>query len=184
MGEQDTLNTLQDCCSEFNTFKCNSNETNNVKSKSSPNNLKSFRVLSGSHAEQINPIMLSTNDECIDIQSGERHTLFLTAKGKVYSIGSNDSGQCGLYEDIKFVDIPTLIPIKDTFIKQIACGELHNLFLNKSGKLLVCGFNYCGQLGITNEQAAEYYDNDDNESETSVSDSDSESDSDSDSDSD
>ncbi len=136
----DTLNTLQKCCSEFNKFICNSN---NITKDSNP-----FR-LSSDLMKQINPIMLATNDELIDVQTGTKHTLFLTAKGKVYALGSNDSGQSGLDAHINFISVPTLVPIEHT-IKQIACGALHNLFLTKKGKLLVCGFNYCGMFHIFN----------------------------------
>eukprot|EP01084_Bolivina_argentea_P044604 82062_1 len=109
--------------------------------------------------------ILNTNDRVIDIQSGTKHTLFLTAKGKVYSVGSNSSGQLGLGENIRQIDTPTLIPFDDK-IKAIACGELHSLFINKSGKLLVCGFNYCGQLGITSEQINDIYDSSDSGDDT------------------
>eukprot|EP01084_Bolivina_argentea_P302745 522609_1 len=130
--------------------------------------------------EQIN--VLNNDEKIIDIKSGSKHKLFLTSKGHVYGIGVNDSGQLGLGEHIKRVSTPTLVPIDDE-IQSIACGKLHSLFLNKNGKLLICGFNYSGQLGITNEQAAEYNDDDESSnsnmysSDTNNSDSDSDSDS-------
>eukprot|EP01084_Bolivina_argentea_P006697 12685_1 len=97
--------------------------------------------------KQIYDILFNKNDKIIDIASGSNHHLLLTLKGNVYGIGSNRCGQLGLKQNIKQIQTPMLIPFNDK-IKAISCGKLHSLFINKYGKLLVCGYNYCGQLGI------------------------------------
>ncbi|KAH8255246.1 hypothetical protein KR038_007527 [Drosophila bunnanda] len=84
------------------------------------------------------------------VACGHRHTLFLTANGKVYACGSNDHSQLGH-------DLPTkrprmspflLIPeLQDYVIIQIACGSRHSLALSEWGQVLSWGHNDCGQLG-------------------------------------
>eukprot|EP01084_Bolivina_argentea_P202749 346347_1 len=140
-------NILKNNCTEYNTFVSNSTS---IYANGSLYNL--FRLDSdhNKHAH-IKNIMSENVDQLIDIQSSETHTLFLTKKGNVYGIGKNDSGQLGLGVNIPEVNIPTLIPFKQK-IKAIATGKLHSLFLNKDGKMLVCGYNYCGQLGIAANQ--------------------------------
>lgn len=94
-------------------------------------------------------LFMNDNDEIIDIKHGSKHTLFLTKLGSVYAFGSNQDGQCGLGKQIGNVSIPTLIPIaNDIKIIKIACGELHSLLIDHKKRLLVFGYNYCGQLGI------------------------------------
>ncbi|EDX08786.1 probable E3 ubiquitin-protein ligase HERC4 isoform X2 [Drosophila simulans] len=84
------------------------------------------------------------------VSCGHRHTLFLTATGKVYACGSNDYSQLGH-------DLPTkrpqLIPeLQDYVIIQISCGSRHSLALSDWGQVLSWGDNDCGQLGHATEK--------------------------------
>ncbi|XP_033158858.1 probable E3 ubiquitin-protein ligase HERC4 isoform X2 [Drosophila mauritiana] len=84
------------------------------------------------------------------VACGHRHTLFLTATGKVYACGSNDYSQLGH-------DLPTkrpqLIPeLQDYVIIQISCGSRHSLALSDWGQVLSWGDNDCGQLGHATEK--------------------------------
>eukprot|EP01084_Bolivina_argentea_P254597 428039_1 len=88
-------------------------------------------------------------ENVIDIAYGAHHTLFLTQNGSVYSYGQNGSGQCGIHTNGKQIIKPQLIPINFK-ITEIAAGKLHSLFIDTKKRLLVCGYNYCGQLGINN----------------------------------
>eukprot|EP01083_Nonionella_stella_P202121 738710_1 len=118
-----------------------------------------IHTIDNSHGVQINKsnpliqiapdITDNINEQIIDIQSSSKHTLFLTINGNVYGYGNNESGQLGLGKNINrsHIDTPTLISFEYK-IKAIACGELHSLFINEHGTLLVCGYNYCGQLGM------------------------------------
>ena len=106
----------------------------------------------------IDKTFLSDTDTIINIEFGTDHVLFLTQFGFVYSCGVNSSGQCGLpneqYTD--YIKSPTLIKFNNNDkIKQIAAGKLHSLFINDKNELLVCGYNYCGQLGIEMEMEVE-----------------------------
>eukprot|EP01084_Bolivina_argentea_P120081 212863_1 len=94
----------------------------------------------------------SNNDKIIDIKNGAEHTIFLTESGKVYSFGANSSGQCGLGKSVPNVSRLTLIEfVNNDKIISIECGKLHTLFINNKNELLVCGYNYSGQLGIKND---------------------------------
>ncbi|KAH8259636.1 hypothetical protein KR026_008191 [Drosophila bipectinata] len=97
-----------------------------------------------------------TPDSAItQVACGHRHTLFLTASGKVYACGSNDHSQLGH-------DLPTkrprmspflLIPeLQDYVIIQIACGSRHSMALSEWGQVLSWGDNDCGQLGQATDQ--------------------------------
>ncbi|XP_034137054.1 probable E3 ubiquitin-protein ligase HERC4 isoform X1 [Drosophila guanche] len=84
------------------------------------------------------------------IACGHRHTLFLTANGKVYACGSNDHYQLGHELPTKrprmspFLLIPEL---QDFVVVQIACGSRHSMALTDWGQILSWGDNDCGQLG-------------------------------------
>jgi len=99
---------------------------------------------------------LLIRDKVIDLKMGHKHALLLTTNGSVHAMGSNDSGQCGVGEDVQFLKSPMRITFDHlhraehggTTISSMACGKLHSLFLDQNGTLLVCGYNYCGQLGL------------------------------------
>jgi len=83
----------------------------------------------------------------VDIQCGFNHILFLTDVGHVLSCGDNLGGQCGV-EHARYISTPTQIDFGDAKIRCVAAGKLHSMFVDDSGKLWTCGYNYCGQLGI------------------------------------
>ena len=89
--------------------------------------------------------------DIVDRKHGKDHSLLLSSTGHVYAVGSNDSSQCGVNNDIHHFDEPTLVQFEmaeDIKVKAIAAGKLHSLFLDEDDQLIVCGFGYSGQLGI------------------------------------
>lgn len=91
------------------------------------------------------------SDRIIDIKTGSAHVLILTAMGCVYAMGQNDSGECGMGDALNYIKKPAPIQFEQgRKITAIATGRLHSLFVDQDGQLLVCGYNYCGQLGMTN----------------------------------
>lgn len=76
------------------------------------------------------------------------HSVIITAEGKVYSWGRNDTGQLGHGDTVRR-DIPTLIDsLSDFNIVRAACGKGHTLFLTDQGVAYSVGCNVSGQLGL------------------------------------
>ncbi|XP_070070832.1 probable E3 ubiquitin-protein ligase HERC3 isoform X1 [Drosophila takahashii] len=114
--------------------------------------------LGGIEDEQIltpSQIPWSPDSAVLQVACGHRHTLFLTASGKVYACGSNDHSQLGHELPTKrprmspFLLIPEL---QDYVVIQIACGSRHSLALSDWGQVLSWGDNDCGQLGHATDQ--------------------------------
>ena len=106
----------------------------------------------GDYSNRGVPTLISTNIGTLTISKikcGDYHSAFLTNDGKVYSCGSNGSGQLGLGDTINR-NVPTLIStnIGSLTISDITCGNSHSLFLTNDGKVYSCGSNYSGQLGL------------------------------------
>jgi alpha-tubulin suppressor-like RCC1 family protein len=82
-----------------------------------------------------------------NIYCGYFHSILLNEKNGVYVCGYNYFGQLGLgdnqtrnkYEKIDF---------DFGIIKNIFCGNAHNIILNEKNEIYVCGYNYRGQLGL------------------------------------
>ncbi|XP_030385071.1 probable E3 ubiquitin-protein ligase HERC4 isoform X2 [Scaptodrosophila lebanonensis] len=109
--------------------------------------------LGGIEAEQILiPSLIPWKPDAAvqQVACGHRHTLFLTANGKVYACGNNDHSQLGHDRPTKR---PLLIPeLEDYVVTQIACGSRHSMALTEWGQVLSWGDNDCGQLGQATDQ--------------------------------
>jgi alpha-tubulin suppressor-like RCC1 family protein len=102
-------------------------------------------------------------DNIIQISAGGNSShgfsLFLENKGNVFACGYNNYGQLG-QNSLVSVKIPANVVKNNTGtvlldnIIQISAGGSHSLFLENTGKVLVCGSNNYGQLGI---QSGTYY---------------------------
>lgn len=88
-------------------------------------------------------------ENIIDIQCGQQHTLFLSDKGRVYAMGKNHKGQCGISMQRKMINKPTLIDTfidNSCFISSISCGKNHSCAIDdKTGKLYIWGCNKYNQ---------------------------------------
>ena len=98
----------------------------------------------------VNKYFIKNNIKINKIHCGAWHTLFLSKCGRVFSCGRNRFGQCGVKKYEKFIIIPTKIPFLYN-IKDIKCGELYSICLDKNGDVYVFGYNQHGQLGINND---------------------------------
>jgi alpha-tubulin suppressor-like RCC1 family protein len=85
------------------------------------------------------------------IACGDNHTVLLTEDHSIYATGSNHHGQIGI-SDVDMVQTfhkvmlgPTL---KSKSIKHIACGDLFTIVLTECGRVLSCGSNSWGALGL------------------------------------
>jgi hypothetical protein len=92
--------------------------------------------------------------QIVSISCGNNFTIFLSEKGNVYSMGSNNKyGQLGL-GDTSIQLSPKIIPFfKNNKIKitQISCGYCHALALSEEGNAYSWGFGAEGQLGLGQE---------------------------------
>lgn len=66
----------------------------------------------------------------------------------MYSWGENNKGQLGINTLSQFEGAPRKISLKDTCVKNIACGSNHVLALDTNGYLFSWGCNDCEQLGF------------------------------------
>ncbi|KAL3877452.1 hypothetical protein ACJMK2_035156 [Sinanodonta woodiana] len=80
-----------------------------------------------------------------DISNGDRHSLFLSKTGKVYSCGDNEWGQLG--QDKSQSHPEQVLDLDSHFVMQVAAGACHSLSLTKAGEVFSWGDNSRGQLG-------------------------------------
>ncbi|KAG0031305.1 hypothetical protein BGZ82_007042 [Podila clonocystis] len=96
------------------------------------------------------PIETLADEEIVDIQGGEHHTIALTKDGRLFGFGRSDSHQLGLgYTEApgsevadthkKAIRKPTLIPDLP-MIKAISVGGNHTLALSQAGDVYAWGF--------------------------------------------
>eukprot|EP01084_Bolivina_argentea_P049727 91451_1 len=104
-----------------------------------------------------NPTMLPVRIEyfrknkikIIDIKCGWYHNLLLDNMGKVYSVGRNNSGQCG-HGTSKNVCIPKMIKaFKKYKIIKIKCGAYHSYAMSKNNKHFLWGSNFDNQCIVS-----------------------------------
>ena len=99
------------------------------------------------------------DDVVVQIEGGDKHTLFLLQSGKLYAVGRSNSGQLGLAEDspafrnqidLDFVAEPALVafPDLDDPIVQISCGLENSSAVTKGGALYSWGQGLQGELGL------------------------------------
>jgi hypothetical protein len=92
---------------------------------------------------QLIPIKVNCfNDEkVIMISCGFHHSMALTKSGRVFSWGSNRSGQLGL-SYTNYVNEPSLVFLDiEIPIKKISCGHSHSLLLSQNGDIYWFGNN-------------------------------------------
>ena len=87
--------------------------------------------------------LISLLPRLIQVEVGDRHTLFLDENGTVYGKGDNSYNQCGLENSSESLSKPTII---FDGVKSIRCGEYHSLCLTRNQKLYTFGLNTYGQL--------------------------------------
>jgi len=101
-------------------------------------------------------IPFSTDEEYIqDVSTSGTHSIVVTNIGRVFGWGVNSHGELGLFNQAQpittpqFVNIQRLLPQETIFA--VTCGEGTSLLLTNQGRLLVCGDNNDGQLGIDSQ---------------------------------
>ncbi len=90
--------------------------------------------------------------ECIcAIESGHDHTLLITDHGRLLAWGANYYGGLGLGDSDDRLT-PTELDLsflkEGEHVRTIKCGQYYTLLLTDQRRLLACGDNNCGQLGL------------------------------------
>lgn len=75
-------------------------------------------------------------------------TFLLTESGKLFTLGANGYGQCGVGEESVSVQPPTHVDIDGDEIVDIAAGYQHGLAVTKNGTVFTWGKGERGQLGF------------------------------------
>jgi len=94
------------------------------------------------------PLIVQHSARFIAVSCGNNHTLALSSDFKVYSFGSNDSGQLGLPRPTTMI---SQVNIPETIIG-ISAGYEHSAALSESGSVYVWGCGTSGQLGLPHSQ--------------------------------
>lgn len=97
--------------------------------------------------------LISDNNKCVSIASGQHHTIVLDSSGKVYAMGRAEYGRLGLGEDAKETTSAVLVAALEwNPICKIACGEAVSLAVSNKGDLYSWGFGSCLQLGTGEDE--------------------------------
>lgn len=97
--------------------------------------------------------LTSLCDKCVQIASGQHHTIVLDEAGKVYAMGRAEYGRLGLGEDAKETSLPVKITaLESNPIQDIACGEAVSFAVSCNGDLYSWGFGSCLQLGTGEDE--------------------------------
>jgi alpha-tubulin suppressor-like RCC1 family protein len=104
------------------------------------------------------PTVLEFNnieDDIVDGAVGKSHTVLLTDVGKLYAVGSNKVGQCGVNSSTDSVpNWRKCVGVEDEVV-QVSCGEQFTVALTHKGQLYTTGSSEFGQLG--NGETGEYF---------------------------
>ena len=96
---------------------------------------------------------LNTNiDRPIRIASGQHHSIFSTADGKVYSVGRADYGRLGLGENATDKTLPAEVhALSEHKVQGVSCGEVVSFGVTEEGQVFSWGMGSCLQLGSGND---------------------------------
>lgn len=93
------------------------------------------------------PVAIDTSVK--SIVGGGKHTILISADGKLFSCGDNDRGQLSKNSSVKslFIFEPIALKVK---ISKVSCGWDFNLALSEEQDVIGWGANSFGQLGLLN----------------------------------
>ena len=87
------------------------------------------------------------DDNIVFVACGDRHSVFLTSKGRAYVTGANFNYQLGLGHNVN-INKPTLIEqLVMKKIRRASCGSRHTVLISAKGRMYSAGFGAFGQLG-------------------------------------
>ncbi|KAI5764114.1 unnamed protein product [Gulo gulo] len=88
----------------------------------------------------------------LQVSCGRAHSLILTDREGVFSMGNNSYGQCGrsVVENEIYSESHKVNRMQDFDgqVVQVVCGQDHSLFLTDKGEVYSCGWGADGQTGL------------------------------------
>lgn len=93
----------------------------------------------------------SSSTKVTQVACGRAHSIILTDKEGIFSLGNNAYGQCGrpIVQDEEYKANPRIHKVHiDESIAHIECGQDNTLFITDKGQVYSCGWGADGQLGI------------------------------------
>uniref|UniRef100_A0AAX7T2W6 RCC1-like domain-containing protein n=1 Tax=Astatotilapia calliptera TaxID=8154 RepID=A0AAX7T2W6_ASTCA len=98
------------------------------------------------------PLVEPLQTRVVQVACGRAHSLVLTDREGVFSMGNNAYGQCGrrIVEDevYRCVFLYSAVGEIHQQFSDVACGQDHSLFLTETGKVFACGWGADGQTGL------------------------------------
>ena len=83
------------------------------------------------------------------VAAGNLHSMAVGEGGAVYTWGTNEEGQLGLgdHGGGTYRNVPTEVPGVNEVVA-VAAGTVHSVVLSRDGRVMACGANEHGQLGL------------------------------------
>ncbi|XP_046945367.1 RCC1-like G exchanging factor-like protein isoform X4 [Lynx rufus] len=98
------------------------------------------------------PLDRPQDTQVLQVSCGRAHSLILTDREGVFSMGNNSYGQCGrnVVEDEIYSESHRVTRLQDFEgqVVQVVCGQDHSLFLTDKGEVYSCGWGADGQTGL------------------------------------
>ncbi|XP_007518033.2 RCC1-like G exchanging factor-like protein isoform X2 [Erinaceus europaeus] len=98
------------------------------------------------------PLERPQETRVLQVSCGRAHSLVLTDREGVFSMGNNSYGQCGreVVADEVYSESHKVHRMQDFDgqVVQVACGQDHSLFLTEKGEVYSCGWGADGQTGL------------------------------------
>eukprot|EP00079_Xenopus_tropicalis_P021015 XP_012812236.1 PREDICTED: Williams-Beuren syndrome chromosomal region 16 protein isoform X1 [Xenopus tropicalis] len=98
------------------------------------------------------PLDKPQETKVLQVSCGRAHSLILTDKEGVFSLGNNSYGQCAreviegeIYSESQLIH---RVRELDSRVVQVACGQDHSLFRTEKGEVYSCGWGADGQTGL------------------------------------
>jgi alpha-tubulin suppressor-like RCC1 family protein len=87
------------------------------------------------------------DEEVVQIVTGNSHAMALTAAGVLYAWGRGEGGQLG-HGDKEHVVVPRVVEGVRGGVRGMAAGMFHSLVVTGEGRVMACGYEAHGSLGL------------------------------------
>jgi alpha-tubulin suppressor-like RCC1 family protein len=102
----------------------------------------------GSYTKLLSPVQVGALSVWTKISTGQFHSLAIQSNGTLWSWGNNSWGQLGLL-DVLSLHRSSPVQVGSSLWKEISAGGWHCLAIQSNGTLWSWGYNFNGQLGLS-----------------------------------